>query len=779
MKIIEEVPLFPEEEEQPIQPTHSEEWYTDVYNRFGLTKQDLDSTYKENKNAFNNEPLDYLDWDLIETFLDNKSLRHAKFKKNKDYLESASTIPRYKVNEYKLNGDNKADITIYLNPETEKLSEIIEVLPYGLIDKQITGIGATYLELHSNRNSIIVTPTRALALNKLRNKFLYVGSREGHWRATSKTEIKDYLNNSNYEYKKILVVADSIDKVIEAIQENKEDVYREYFLLVDEIDTLQSDNHFRPILSRVIDHYFKFKLQRRALLSATVREFTHPQLQSEPLTTIKSIVPIKRNIDLYHTNNINLLLAKKIIEISKEHPSDKILIAYNSVLNILQTIRLLTKELQDYKTCSILCSEASKDEAGNYLKTLVKGTNKLPCKINFMTCSYFAGVDIEDSYHLIAVSNSKKIYSALPLNKITQIYGRCRITGGVLSDIILYNNTKKPLRSLDTYRDTLSKKAEKVIDLLEAAKTLKKEDKDLEDLFSRIHKVIIERATERLFEQQSFELVRDTIDKKLEISYFNIDALCEKMEAYCKFYFNKEGLYNHLKEIHLVNMHYDESDNEDNDTEEVRDAIKEETNQRLLNKLSNIKDELISVSQANALNSDYLDEKINSSKRKEEEFYKRIKTHYKYYDITFLANILSDSSLKNKKYYRNLNNTFIFRALEDTHPFKSQVHQNFQRGKKYSSEEIARIFIVIVKDQIFKTLPMRYSSQSGLMNLFKSCVESTYTGGKYLIKGYKPKFNNVEIPEPIRKISENEYAIDYFDISNWKTNNIDIYPLFK
>ena len=791
MKSKKETPAFSQEEFP-----EEEEYLCPEDKKYGITKQELEKLHEEyliTMEALYREcDGDLLNWDILEGGVPifeggMYSIRNADIRNEKLYLDEEKQIRRYTCIS-KEEGSIRNDAIIYFKPN-ERLSEIITKLPFGLIDKQITGIGATYLELHSERSSIIVTPTRALALNKLKDEFLYVGSREGCQRATSKAEIKAYINNPEFEFKKILVVADSIDKVIEAIQENNEDVYRNYFLLVDEIDSLQSDNHFRPILSRVIDHYYKFKLQRRALLSATVREFTHPKLQVEALTTIQSTAPLKRNINLFYTNNINSLLAKKIVEISNEYPSDKILIAYNSVLNILQTVRLLPKELQTYETCSILCSEASKDEAGNYFRGLDNATNQLSCRINFMTCSYFAGVDIEDSYHLITVSNSVKVYSALPLNKIIQIYGRCRIPNGILSDTIIYNNSKKPLRNLRTYREYLSKKALKVIELLKAANTLKKGDKDLEDLFSRVHKAIIERATERLFEYQSFELVRESIDKELEISYFNIDALYEKMEAYHKLYSSKKGLYNHLMKLYPTINFYDVSDDEDDTIEEERDDIKEEVNQRLLIRLSNIKEELISVYQANALNNDYLNKKINSSKRKEEEFYKRVKAHYKYYDIVFLSNTLCAISLKNKKSYRNLSNALSFRALENAHPFKAQVFQNFKIGKKYLSKEIADLLSTIVKDQLFETLPQRTTSQSMLMNLFNSCVDSTYTGGKHLIKGYEPKYKvkdidkviYIEIPEPTRRIPKEEPAINHFEITHQSksTNSTGTSIIFK
>jgi hypothetical protein len=58
------------------------------------------------------------------------------------------------------------------------LSDYVSSLPYGMIDKQYPGIGATTLELeNSNRNSIIVFPTRALAATKAIGKIIhYVGS---------------------------------------------------------------------------------------------------------------------------------------------------------------------------------------------------------------------------------------------------------------------------------------------------------------------------------------------------------------------------------------------------------------------------------------------------------------------------------------------------------------------------------------------------------------------------------------------------------------------------
>lgn len=233
---------------------------------------------------------DLLDLDIpvaIPLFDGLHSIRNADIRKEKLYLDEEKKDIRYSYKN-KEDGNIKNEATILLN-SNEKLFDVITQLPYGLIDKQATGIGATYSEMHSKRNSIIVVPTRALGENKCGNNpnYLYIGTQRLSRSVTTDIEIKNYLNNSAIEFKKIIVVADSLKKLIDNILDLNIDVYREYFLMVDEIDTIQADNHYRPQLSNVIDYYYRFKLQRRALVSATVKEFSYPKLKREPLTTIK------------------------------------------------------------------------------------------------------------------------------------------------------------------------------------------------------------------------------------------------------------------------------------------------------------------------------------------------------------------------------------------------------------------------------------------------------------------------------------------------------------
>ena len=103
------------------------------------------------------------------------------------------------------------------------LSEAIENLPYGRIDKRETGIGATTLELSSKRHSIIVQPLRITAESKAEGKpdVFYFGNNRNKSTGRIRTHgldkeigLREYINNPKWQFKKISVVADSLPKLI-------------------------------------------------------------------------------------------------------------------------------------------------------------------------------------------------------------------------------------------------------------------------------------------------------------------------------------------------------------------------------------------------------------------------------------------------------------------------------------------------------------------------------------------------------------------------------------
>lgn len=739
-----------------------EEWYADAYERFGLDKEYLEEAYKDtfeesSKIYDETDSNDLLDLDMpvaIPLFDGLHSIRNADIRKEKLYLDEDKQIERY-IYLNKEEGNNRNEATIFLNPNENRLFDIITQLPYGLIDKQATGIGATYTEMHSERNSIIVVPTRALGENKCAkdpNKFLYVGTKSISNRVTSNEEITDYLNNTSIEYKKIIVVADSLWRVINILRDNGIDVYREYFLMVDEIDTLQSDNHFRPQLSDVIDYYYKFKLQRRALVSATIKEFSYPRLQGEPLTTIKKKEATKRNITLLHTNNINKLLLEQVENIVNTAPSNKILIAYNSVTDILETISKLPSEISS--RCGVLCSEASYDKVSLPLRVIINSEDELSHDIVFMTCAYFAGVDIKDRCHLITVSNKRYGYSMLPMNKITQIHGRCR--NGILSDTIIYNTLKDPFKYWRNYRESLVFKASKVIELLDSADKIKKSNANLQVLFNRVEPVIIREAGEIFFSNTVVPLTRKNIDDKLEVSFFNIDFLHEQMSTLSFIYSHSNSLNKRLRyDRHNINPNsqekYFDEDEESNSSNKYPDEI---IKMRVQNCIKDI-------AHTSPLNDKVLDAKIRISKDAEKEYYKRFKELYKYIDRSKLNKMLLDICTQNKKSYRNFKNAVFFCALEDSHPFKVMIKSCFVVGERYSSQEIKDNISPIIADQLSI---VNEQKERTYVNFFTSIVDWSHPRNKYLVRGYMPKqLKELGLIAPLTSISHKEPTISYIE----------------
>ena len=160
---------------------------------------------------------------------------------------------------------------ITIRKETEAgvthLSDVFSALPNGLVHKTETGMGATTLELSTLRNSIIVEPiiitasSKVYFNNKKSNiKALYIGSEtKYHKKKINPIDIIKYINDSNIPVKKIVVVADSLKKVIDTLTANKVSVFKDYFILIDEIDSFQLDSTFRKSMDYCIEIYKKFK----------------------------------------------------------------------------------------------------------------------------------------------------------------------------------------------------------------------------------------------------------------------------------------------------------------------------------------------------------------------------------------------------------------------------------------------------------------------------------------------------------------------------------------
>ncbi len=301
------------------------------------------------------------------------------------------------------------------------LSDALNTLPSGIIDKRVTGIGATSLEITSHRNSIIVMPTKVLADQKATKGTLYVGSViPGKRRSVSLDDIRVY-HQTQIGFRKIIVVADSLWRVIDAIGS---EIYSEYFLMIDEIDSYQSEIIYRKQMENCIDYYHRF--DSKCLISATTRSFSDPRLKSESKYFIDK--EDRKDIELSVIVALDALKAAQLLisNCLKNAKGHKILVAVNSVQMALQTTKILTKDLD----CWILCSEKSRDkyslEIQDFNGEIIDG--RLPGDINFITSSYFTGIDILEPEPIIVImiSDYQRPNTLLSIEKMKQILGRSR-----------------------------------------------------------------------------------------------------------------------------------------------------------------------------------------------------------------------------------------------------------------------------------------------------------------------------------------------------------------
>ena len=567
----------------------------------------------------------------------------------------------------------------------DKLGDFFDCLPYGVINKTITGIGATTLELKSNRNSIIVLPTKSLAYSKSlskkeqdgENSCMYVGSPIGNIRSDiTNQDIRNYLDLDNEKPKKFLVVADSLPKVLKTIREEH---YNDFFLMVDEIDTLQTDNTYRPALENVMDYYALFNQTNRAVVSATLKEFTHPELLKETIiTTAYKVIP-SRHITLSHTNNEDYCLIETIKSILQQNAEDKILIAYNSMDGILLCIKLLLQELGEnfISKIGILCGEMSKEKADIYY-TKINEQGYLDKQINFMTCAYFVGIDINEPCHIISVSTFNQPFTLLSTEKMSQIAGRCRC--GATSETIIYET--KPMGSqntLDTYKEQLIRKSNLFSSAIKRFKETLEEAPELINATDYMENIIKYVSVEKVAKDYPVSLLREDCNKQIVPSFFNIDALLERWKLHFSLFTDEETLPQKLrKQGHIIT----ESPLYHNFTEEQKiflGIIKQDKEEKLQQDLQAAKQSLMELDTITIpkLRSSKLREHISHSPKQLKKFYMNFEKFSPYYPTEYLADLLIEYHSKDERIYRRFINSLVLWTLDDQHPFKILMLEEF------------------------------------------------------------------------------------------------------
>lgn len=555
----------------------------------------------------------------------------------------------------------------YILKYDTKLNQVFDSLPSGILNKNITGIGATTLEIESPRNSIIVVPLKSIAGSKAKQHPFckYVGGKTENFKLTSKDDINNYLNKKNIPNKKFLVVADSLPKLLTVLGD---EAYN-YFIMIDEIDSFQLDSGYRDSLEDCLDYYKTFPKNQRALVSSTIMEFSDPELNGEKRYFFNYENGNPRKINIYYSENVKGAAFDFIEDLYNKHPDDKILIAYNTVDGCKAIATKLVEEFNvPYEEIKILCSPKRKGDVHLFYDELENGI--LKGKINFMTSAYFVGVDIIESYHSVVICNPDILHTLLSTNRLKQIAGRCR-EKALLSETIFYSTTNySPDEQIP--KERLFEASRNKIQAIECIGKNFAHDQVLAKQILDVRKLIIEKD-----DVIGYSLVRTNIKGELVHAYFNIDACIDTMNT-AKVLYSDQYALEHFLKIEFNKVEYNTVDSSTKVLLKV--PIDKEAQQEQLN---------IAIDAIRNINNPrHIVTLINNSRSAfQTKFYQRYhELCNDFEDKEMLIKYLVDFAFKNETAYKNLKNTIKFK--NDNSLLKRCVLEEFPIGSVHNSKEI-------------------------------------------------------------------------------------------
>ncbi len=254
-----------------------------------------------------------------------------------------------------------------------------------ILDKTLTGVGATYCEIHAKRNSIIIEPNVPVIQCKLDNEEMPL---EGIYSEVRPMPLRKYLTREDIPYKKILTTPESFYKIRNEAESLGIDIYGEdWFCLFDECEKITQDHDYRNAISQPIYDFFRFK--NKAMVSATPLTPTHPKLYEQGFIRLK-LTPIfdyKKDLTLIVTNSFNTTLKSKLEELS-DSPCVCIFMNKTDCINAI----IEQYNISDYK---VFCSEKSvKKLRERGISNVFSEINYPLAKYNFFTCRFYSGLDI-------------------------------------------------------------------------------------------------------------------------------------------------------------------------------------------------------------------------------------------------------------------------------------------------------------------------------------------------------------------------------------------------
>ena len=396
-----------------------------------------------------------------------------------------------------------------------------------ILDKTLTGIGATSCEIRAKRNSIIIEPNVPVILCKLENEEVII---EAVYAKVKPYPIIKFLQRNDIPYKKILTTPESFHKIRTDAQKIGINIYGDdWFCLFDECEKITQDHDYRRTISQPIYDFFQFK--NKAFVSATPLHIPHGEFERQNFQKIK-IVPdydYKKDLQLIVTNSYYKRL-RKVLDDMKD--SKHICIFFNVTDGINEIIENLG--IVDYK---IFCSQKSVEKLAKRGIHNAHSHIEYPfAKYNFFTCRFYSGLDIalrkcKPDIIMLTDFNSANWTMIDPFTEAIQIQGRFR--KWKKDDDATYNSL--------THISTINPKME----------VRSKEELDIRinqfianhNVFKELHdNEVNDIRQEAIFDDMKGLKYQDLIDERGEINSFSVDNLYNE-ERVKSYYVSAQSLY--------------------------------------------------------------------------------------------------------------------------------------------------------------------------------------------------------------------------------------------
>ena len=403
-----------------------------------------------------------------------------------------------------------------------------------ILNKTLTGLGATHSEIHSKRSSIIIEPNVPVILGKLdENENL-----EAVYAKCTPYNLKKYLQ-MDIQYKKIITTPESFHKIRKAAEELGINIYKSFFCLFDECEKVTQDIDYRRKISQPIYDFFRF--EQKAFVSATPLPMSHPDFERQGFQMVK-VEPsfdYRKDLTLIVTNSYYECL-RRVLDSLKD--SKHICIFFNVTDGITELISNLG--IADYK---VFCSE---DSVKKLMKRgMMQAYSQIDsplARYNFFTCRFYSALDIRVGKYkpdIIMLTDHRTANWTMidPFTEAIQIQGRFRKRG---KDDVTYNS----LTHISTVNPDIKVRSEEEIqnrvERFIANYYLLKEEHDAE---------LDEFKKQAILEDMSNLKYQDLIDERGEVNPFSVDNLYNE-ERVRSYYQSAEALYHAYLDTGFFNV---------------------------------------------------------------------------------------------------------------------------------------------------------------------------------------------------------------------------------